>query len=121
MANNGIAGAQLVVQDNNTTGRFLNQSFSLEAIKLADGADPATAMTQLAERGVSFVLTDTPARVVGEDDLDAPDLNSPEPAETEKRRQCFALEGREDESIHRERTDQQERTRTGKPSLSIRN
>ena len=44
-ANNGIAGAQLAVQDNNTTGRFLNQSFSLEAIKLADGADPATAAT----------------------------------------------------------------------------
>ena len=38
--NNGIAGAQLAVQDNNTTGRFLNQSFSLEAIKLHGRADP---------------------------------------------------------------------------------
>ena len=35
-ANNGAAGAQLAVQDNNTTGRFLNQSFSFETIKLAD-------------------------------------------------------------------------------------
>ena len=63
-ANNGIAGAQLAVQDNNTTGRFLNQSFSLEAIKLADGADPATAATQLADRGVSFVLADLPAEAL---------------------------------------------------------
>lgn len=62
VANNGAAGAQLVVQDNNTTGRFLNQSLSLETIKLADEADPAAAMTQLAERGVSFVLTDLPRR-----------------------------------------------------------
>ena len=63
-ANNGAAGAQPAVQDNNTTGRFLNQSFSLETIKLADEADPATAVTQLADRGVSFVLTDLPAEAL---------------------------------------------------------
>jgi hypothetical protein len=34
-ANNGSAGGQLAVQDNNTTGRFLNQSFSLEAMRIA--------------------------------------------------------------------------------------
>jgi ABC transporter substrate binding protein (PQQ-dependent alcohol dehydrogenase system) len=63
-ANNGTAGAQLAVQDNNTTGRFLDQSFSLEAMKLADEADPATAVAQLADRGVSFVLTDLPAQAL---------------------------------------------------------
>ncbi|MGZ5841594.1 MAG: ABC transporter substrate-binding protein, partial [Xanthobacteraceae bacterium] len=63
-ANNGIAGAQLAVQDNNTTGRFLNQSFSLETIKLAGEADPATAVAQLADRGVSFVLADLSAEVL---------------------------------------------------------
>ena len=42
-ANNGIAGAQLAVQDNNTTGSFFHQSFALETIKLADGADPRDA------------------------------------------------------------------------------
>jgi ABC transporter substrate binding protein (PQQ-dependent alcohol dehydrogenase system) len=59
-ANNGMAGAQLAVQDNNTTGGFLNQSFSLQAIKLADEADPVAAVIQLADRGVSFVLVDLP-------------------------------------------------------------
>jgi ABC transporter substrate binding protein (PQQ-dependent alcohol dehydrogenase system) len=60
-ANNGMAGAQLAVQDDNTTGKFLNQSFSLESIKLADEADPAAAVTQFADRGISYVLTDLPA------------------------------------------------------------
>ena len=63
-ANNGVAGAQLAIQDNNTTGRFLNQSFSLEAIKLADEADPAMAVNQLADRGISFVLADLPAEAL---------------------------------------------------------
>ena len=64
-ANNGVAGAQLAIQDNNTTGRFLNQSFSLEAIKLADEADPATAVNQqFADRGISFVLADLPAEAL---------------------------------------------------------
>jgi ABC transporter substrate binding protein (PQQ-dependent alcohol dehydrogenase system) len=64
-ANNGVAGAQLAVQDNNTTGRFLNQSFSLEAIKLAAEADPATAVNQqFADRGISFVLADLPAEAL---------------------------------------------------------
>jgi hypothetical protein len=63
-ANNGAAGAQLAIQDDNTTGRSLKQSFSLEAIKLADGADPATAVTQLADRCVSFVLTDLSAEAL---------------------------------------------------------
>ena len=53
-ANNGTAGAQLAIQDNNTTGRFLNQSFSLETMKLADGADPAATLTQLADHGISI-------------------------------------------------------------------
>ena len=63
-ANNGAAGAQLAVQDNNTTGRFLNQSFSLQTIKLGDEADPATTVTQLANRGVSLVLTDLSAEAL---------------------------------------------------------
>ena len=61
-ANIGAADAQLAVQDDNTTGRFLNQSFSLETIKLPDEADPATAVTQLADRGVSFVSHRSPGR-----------------------------------------------------------
>jgi ABC transporter substrate binding protein (PQQ-dependent alcohol dehydrogenase system) len=59
--NNGIAGAQLAVNDNNTTGKFLNQRFSLEDDRLAESDDAAAAATALAERGVSLVLADLPA------------------------------------------------------------
>jgi ABC transporter substrate binding protein (PQQ-dependent alcohol dehydrogenase system) len=60
-ANNGIAGAQLAVQDNNTTGKFLNQSFSVEALKIKETDDPAAAIAQLADRGISLVIADLPA------------------------------------------------------------
>jgi ABC transporter substrate binding protein (PQQ-dependent alcohol dehydrogenase system) len=60
-ANNGIAGAQLAVDDNNTTGKFLNESFTIEDVQLKDEDDPAAAITQLADRGIAFVVTDLPA------------------------------------------------------------
>ena len=60
-ANNGVAGAQLAIEDDNTTGKFLNQSFSLEAIRLKDQDDPAAAVNQLADRGISLFIADLPA------------------------------------------------------------
>src|ERR1700754_1891345 len=59
--NNGVAGAQLAINDNNTTGKFLNQRFSLEDVQLTDKDDPAAAASSLAARGVSLVLADLPA------------------------------------------------------------
>lgn len=59
--NNGVAGAQLAIEDNNTTGKFLNQSFSLEATRLKDSEDPVAAAMQLADRGVSLTILDLPA------------------------------------------------------------
>ena len=60
-SNNGVAGAQLAIEDNNTTGKFLNQSFSLEATRLKDSEDPVAAAMQLADRGVSLTILDLPA------------------------------------------------------------
>jgi ABC transporter substrate binding protein (PQQ-dependent alcohol dehydrogenase system) len=59
--NNGVAGAQLALDDNNTTGKFLNQRFSLEEVRLGDNDDAAAAALALADRGVSLVLADLPA------------------------------------------------------------
>jgi ABC transporter substrate binding protein (PQQ-dependent alcohol dehydrogenase system) len=59
--NNGVAGARLALEDNNTTGRFLNQRFSLEEVRLKGEADPADAVAQLADRGISFIVLDLPA------------------------------------------------------------
>jgi len=52
--NDGIAGARLAIDDNNTTGRFLNQQFSLEDVRLAGGANAVAATIALVERGVSL-------------------------------------------------------------------
>lgn len=57
----GVAGARLAVEDNNTTGRFLGQSFSIEDIRLKPGDDPLAALNALAGRGVSLILLDLPA------------------------------------------------------------
>jgi len=57
----GLAGAQLAIDDNNTTGKFLNQHFALEATHLDNADDPAAAVAKLAASGVSFALLDLPA------------------------------------------------------------
>jgi ABC transporter substrate binding protein (PQQ-dependent alcohol dehydrogenase system) len=58
--NDGIAGARLAIEDNNTTGKFLNQRFSLEEVRLRDGEDAAKAATDLAGRN-GFIIADLPA------------------------------------------------------------
>src|SRR5262247_2015477 len=60
-ANDGLAGARLAIDDNNTTGRFLDQQFSLEDVRLEGGADAVAATMALAERGISLVIADLPA------------------------------------------------------------
>ncbi|HEV2954754.1 MAG TPA: ABC transporter substrate-binding protein [Xanthobacteraceae bacterium] len=59
--NDGLAGAQLAIEDNNTTGKFLNQHFALVPVELKDGDDPAAAVAALAARGVSLVIADLTA------------------------------------------------------------
>src|SRR3954469_22754013 len=59
--NDGVAGARLAVEDNNTTGKFLNQHFTLEESRLKEGDDAAKATTALADRNIGFILADLPA------------------------------------------------------------
>ncbi|MDB5565933.1 MAG: branched-chain amino acid transporter substrate-binding protein [Tardiphaga sp.] len=59
--NDGIAGARLAIEDNNTTGRFLDQRFALDEIRLRDGEDPAAAALALAGRNVGFIIADLSA------------------------------------------------------------
>ncbi|MBR1281683.1 ABC transporter substrate-binding protein [Bradyrhizobium sp. AUGA SZCCT0177] len=58
--NDGIAGARLAIEDNNTTGKFLNQRFFLEEIRLKDGEDVAKAAMALADRN-GIIIADLPA------------------------------------------------------------
>jgi ABC transporter substrate binding protein (PQQ-dependent alcohol dehydrogenase system) len=59
--NDGLAGAQLAIVDNKTTGRFLDQDYSLNDVKLATGDGAAAAIAAMADRGVRFVVADLPA------------------------------------------------------------
>jgi ABC transporter substrate binding protein (PQQ-dependent alcohol dehydrogenase system) len=56
-ANDGLAGAQLAIEDNNTTGRFLSQHYTLIETLLGEGDDPVAAMNALADKGASFIVT----------------------------------------------------------------
>ena len=56
--NDGIAGARLAIEDNNTTGKFQNQHFTLEERRLEENDDPAGAAAGLVDRGISLIVTD---------------------------------------------------------------
>src|SRR5262249_60331676 len=71
--NDGLAGAQLAIDDNNTTGKFLNQQFVFSDVRLAANDDPATAALALAGRGVGLVIADLPADAL----LKAADAGAP--------------------------------------------
>jgi ABC transporter substrate binding protein (PQQ-dependent alcohol dehydrogenase system) len=57
---NGIAGARLAIDDNNTTGKFLGQRFKLEDIRIKAGDDVVKAATTLAEHD-NFIIVDLSA------------------------------------------------------------
>lgn len=59
--NDGIAGARLALDDNNTTGKFLNQHFLLEEVRVKEETDPIGVVQQLAGHGISFFIVDLPA------------------------------------------------------------
>src|ERR1700726_375971 len=59
--NNGVAGVRLALEDNNTTGKFLNQHFSLEEVRIKEGDDLVAVVSQLADRGISLFIADLPA------------------------------------------------------------
>jgi ABC transporter substrate binding protein (PQQ-dependent alcohol dehydrogenase system) len=59
--NNGVAGARLALEDNNTTGKFLNQHFSLEEVRIKEHDDPVAALAQLTDHGISLFIVDLAA------------------------------------------------------------
>lgn len=59
-ADDGVAGARLAIEDNNTTGKFLNQRFTLIDRKVKDDEDAAQAANELAAK-TAFILADLPA------------------------------------------------------------
>ena len=58
--NDGVAGALLAIEDNNTTGKFLNQHFTLTEVRLKEDDDVAAAAGALADHD-GFIIADLPA------------------------------------------------------------
>ena len=57
-ADDGIAGAKLAIKDNNTTGQFLNQEFTLDVIEQANPDDLIKDVLAKVAGGAHFVLAD---------------------------------------------------------------
>jgi ABC transporter substrate binding protein (PQQ-dependent alcohol dehydrogenase system) len=57
----GIQGARLGIDDNNTTGRFTGQSFALIESIAPEGSDLAAGLRQLGAKGARLVVTDLAA------------------------------------------------------------
>ena len=61
-ADEGLAGARVGVIDNNTTGRFTRQAFTLDENVVAEDGDVVDAFRKIAASGIRLVVTDLPAQ-----------------------------------------------------------
>ncbi len=62
--NEGIAGAELAIDDNNTTGRFLKQDFSVEMISSPKRDELIEGVVEKAKAGVGFFVVDVSAETL---------------------------------------------------------
>lgn len=69
----GLAGAQLAIEDNNTTGKFLHQDFELVEKILPAGGDLKGAASELAGAGQKLIVADLTAPRLAEL-ADMPDM-----------------------------------------------
>jgi ABC transporter substrate binding protein (PQQ-dependent alcohol dehydrogenase system) len=60
--NDGQAGAQAGLDDDNVTGEFLGQNFTLESRRLKPGEDAGQALAELEAKGARFILADLSAQ-----------------------------------------------------------
>lgn len=58
----GIAGAELGISDNNTTGSFLKQKFNLDVAEIKPDADAVAAFNDLVAKGNQYVVADLSAK-----------------------------------------------------------
>jgi ABC transporter substrate binding protein (PQQ-dependent alcohol dehydrogenase system) len=61
----GVAGARMAIQDNNTTGRFTKQTYALDEVALGEGTPGAVeAAKALVDKGVKYLVLALPAAEV---------------------------------------------------------
>ncbi len=54
----GLAGATVAIADNNTTGSFMGQNFTLDVTTLAPGDDVAQPAQAMLDAGIHYLVTD---------------------------------------------------------------
>ena len=59
--NEGIDGGQLSIKDNNTTGKFLKQSFEMVVDRVSPDADPVPEFEKLVADGIHLFVLNVPA------------------------------------------------------------
>jgi ABC transporter substrate binding protein (PQQ-dependent alcohol dehydrogenase system) len=60
----GVAGARLAVNDNNTTGRFLKQEFTLDVVQNASAPELVAEVVKRVDAGAGLVVADASAETV---------------------------------------------------------
>src|SRR5688572_30777228 len=61
---NGLAGAQLGIEDNNTTGQFTNQKYTVSEAAVTSQQQALEALAEFAAGGIRFVVADLPAEML---------------------------------------------------------
>ena len=89
----GLAGALLAIDDNNTTGSFMKQNFTLELIESEDPAELIAETAKRVQGGIGFVVTDLDAKVTIDladalKGLDAVVFNASAPDENIREEDC---------------------------------
>ncbi len=89
----GVAGAKLAISDNNTTGRFLKQEFSLDIVQSAVPAELVAEVTKRVDEGIAYVVADaSPTTLLALADAlkdkDAVVFNASAPDESLREEQC---------------------------------
>lgn len=64
IADQGVQGARLGVQDNNTTGRFTRQGYVLQETVLSPNEDAATTLKKLIAEGYRHILVNLPDEAI---------------------------------------------------------
>lgn len=57
----GVAGAKVAIGDNNTTGTFLGQKFTLDMAEVKPDADVVPAFNEMVSKGALYILADLSA------------------------------------------------------------
>jgi len=60
----GVAGAKLAIADNNTTGKFLNQEFSLDIVQSAKADELVAEVKRRVDEGLAFIVVDAAAPTI---------------------------------------------------------